>query len=43
VACEVEFTTFTGRTFAVATLQASQLRPVNRHDLNHLRELLSVE
>jgi hypothetical protein len=39
VAYEVEFVTLTGRTVAVATVQASQLRPVNRRDLSHVREL----
>jgi len=39
VAYEVEFVTLTGQTVAVATVQASQLRPVNRHDLSHVREL----
>ena len=38
-AYEVEFLTLTGETVAVATVQASQLRPVNRHDLSHVREL----
>ena len=40
VAYEVEFITLTGRTVAVATVEASQLRPVNRKDLNHVRELV---
>ncbi|HXC34830.1 MAG TPA: DUF4926 domain-containing protein [Candidatus Acidoferrales bacterium] len=39
-AYEVEFATLTGRTVAVATVGASQLRPVNRQDLNHVRELV---
>ncbi len=38
-AYEVEFVTLTGQTVAVATVQASQLRPVNRRDLSHVREL----
>lgn len=38
-AYEVEFVTLTGQTVAVATVKASQLRPVNRHDLSHVREL----
>jgi hypothetical protein len=40
VAYEVEFSTLTGRTVAVATVEASQLRPVSRQDLNHVRELV---
>jgi len=39
-AYEVEFVTLTGETVAVTTVQASQLRPVNRHDLSHVRELV---
>jgi len=38
---EVEFVTLTGQTVAVATLQASQFRPVNRCDLSHVRELVA--
>jgi hypothetical protein len=38
-AYEVEFVTLTGQTVAVATVQASQLRPVNRRDLSHVREM----
>jgi hypothetical protein len=40
MAYEVEFITLTGRTVAVATVEASQLRPVNRKDINHVRELV---
>ena len=40
VAYEAEFITLTGRTVAVATVEASQLRPVSRQDLNHVRELV---
>ncbi|MGO9587971.1 MAG: DUF4926 domain-containing protein [Limisphaerales bacterium] len=40
VAYEVEFITLTGRTVAVATVEASQLRPVSRQDINHVRELV---
>lgn len=40
VAFEVEFITLTGRTVAVATVEASQLRSVRRQDLNHVRELV---
>jgi Domain of unknown function (DUF4926) len=39
-AYEVEFTTLTGRTVAVATVEASKVRPVSRQDLNHVRELV---
>lgn len=38
-AYEVEFVTLTGHTVAVATVQASQLRPVNQRDLSHVREM----
>lgn len=38
-AYEVEFTTLTGRTVAVATVAAGKLRPVNPRDLAHVREL----
>ena len=40
IAYEVEFVTLTGRTVAVTTVQASQLRPVSRQDLSHVRELV---
>lgn len=36
---EVEFTTLTGQTIAVASLFAKQVRPVSRHDVSHVREL----
>ena len=39
-AYEVEFITLTGTTVAVATVEAKQLRPVSRQDLNHVRELV---
>lgn len=38
-AYEVEFMTLTGETVAVATVQASQLRPIRDRDLTHVREL----
>ena len=38
-AYEVEFVTLTGQTVAVATALASQLRPVSRRDVSHVREL----
>jgi hypothetical protein len=36
---EVEFMTLAGETVAVATLMASQVRAVARHDIAHVREL----
>ncbi|HAB15974.1 MAG TPA: DUF4926 domain-containing protein [Verrucomicrobiota bacterium] len=36
---EVEFMTLTGETVAVATVLPSQLRPVGRRDVTHVREL----
>ncbi len=42
VAYEVEFITLTGTTIAVATVETSQLRPVRRQDLNHVRELVAA-
>jgi Domain of unknown function (DUF4926) len=41
-AYEVEFVTLDGHTAAVATLEASQLRPIGRRDITHTRELSSV-
>jgi hypothetical protein len=38
-AYEVEFSTLTGRTVAVTTVEVGQLRAVNPRDLNHVREL----
>ena len=40
VAYEVEFITLTGRTVAVTTVEETQLRSVNRKDINHVRELV---
>ncbi len=37
-AYEVEFMTLTGQTIAVATVLATQLRPVNQRDVTHVRE-----
>ena len=42
-AYEVEFVTLTGVTVAVATVLQSQLRPVCRQDLAHVRELALAE
>jgi len=39
---EVEFMTLTGETVAVVTLLADQVRPLNRRDLAHTRELASA-
>ena len=39
VAYEVEFVTLAGRTVAVATVEASDLRPVGNRDISHVREL----
>ena len=39
---EVEFMTLTGQTVAVATVLASQVRPVSRRDLTHVRELVTA-
>ena len=38
-AYEVEFITLAGRTVAVATVEASDLRPVGKRDISHVREL----
>ena len=38
-AYEVEFVTLAGRTVAVATVEASDLRPVGTRDISHVREL----
>lgn len=39
VAYAVEFVTLAGDTIAVATVDASQVRPVGKRDVNHVREL----
>jgi hypothetical protein len=38
-ACEVEFVTLGGQTTAVVTLEASQVRPVRKHEITHSREM----
>jgi hypothetical protein len=38
-AFEVEFFTLSGRTIAVATVEAGDLRPVSDHDVSHTRQL----
>ena len=39
VAYEVEFTTLDGKTAAVATVEAGQIRPVGSREINHARAL----
>ena len=39
LAYEVEFTTLDGKTAAVVTLEASQVRPVGEREITHAREL----
>ena len=39
---EVEFMTLTGHTLAVATLLPSQVRPIARRDLVHVRQMAAV-
>jgi hypothetical protein len=39
---EVEFTTLTGRTVAVATVLPPQMRAVSPRDLTHVRELVAL-
>ena len=39
LACEVEFTTLEGKTAAVVTLEAAQVRPVGKCEITHAREL----
>jgi Domain of unknown function (DUF4926) len=38
-AYEVEFITLAGNTVAVATVDATKLRPISERDLSHVREL----
>ena len=38
-AYEVEFVTLDGRTAAVVTLEADQVRPVHKREITHAREL----
>ena len=42
VAYEVEFMTFAGKTIAIATVKAAQVRPVGERDVSHVRELQSA-
>jgi len=39
IAYEVEFMTLTGETVAIVTVEAAHVRPFNRRDLAHTREL----
>jgi hypothetical protein len=41
-ACEVEFLTLAGRTAAVVTLEATQVRPVGQGEITHARELAAA-
>ena len=41
-AYEVEFMTFAGKTIAIATVEASDLRLVSERDVSHVRELQSA-
>jgi hypothetical protein len=40
-AYEVEFTTLEGKTAAVITVEAAQVRPVGQREITHARELAS--
>jgi len=40
LAYEVEFTTLDGKTAAVVTLEAVQVRPVGKREITHARELV---
>ena len=40
-AYEVEFTTLEGKTAAVVTVEAAQVRPVGKREITHARELAS--
>ncbi|NBS78455.1 DUF4926 domain-containing protein [bacterium] len=41
-AYEVEFMTLAGETLAVATVPSPRLRPVNKRDVSHVRQLASA-
>ena len=41
-ACEVEFVALDGRTAAVVTLKATQLRPVSAGEIPHARQLTAA-
>ena len=40
LAYEVEFTMLDGKTAAVVTVEAAQLRPVDRREITHAREMV---
>jgi hypothetical protein len=40
-AYEVEFTTLAGKTAAVVTVEATQVRPVTKREITHARELVT--
>jgi hypothetical protein len=42
LAFEVEFTTLDGKTAAVVTVEAAQIRPVGKREIAHARALASV-
>jgi hypothetical protein len=42
LAFEVEFTTLDGSTAAVVTVEAANVRPVNKRDITHVREMLAA-
>jgi hypothetical protein len=42
LAYEVEFTTLDGRTAAVVTVEAAQIRPVGRREITHAREMAAA-
>jgi hypothetical protein len=39
LAYEVEFTTLDGKTAAVVTIEAAQVRPVGKREITHAREM----
>lgn len=41
-AYEVEFVTLDGRTAAVVTLEAAQIRPVSPREITHARQLAAI-
>jgi hypothetical protein len=42
LAYEVEFTTLDGSTAAVVTVEATNVRPVSKRDITHVREMLAA-
>ena len=42
LAYEVEFTTLSGDTAAVVTVEAAQVRPVHKREITHARELIGA-